>query len=148
MRRHALRRDRRRLTALLVVALLAGCQEGGVVPQQRVPGGDAARGKDALVSYGCGSCHRIPGVPAATGLVGPPLDDFASRSYVAGRLHNEPAQLVAWIRNPQAIDSATAMPNLGVTERNARDIAAYLYTLGADRLGPAHLIPARTIPGH
>jgi cytochrome c len=36
---------------------------------------------------------------------------------------------VAWLRNPKAIEQGTAMPNLGLTEQQARDIASYLYTL-------------------
>jgi len=38
---------------------------------------------------------------------------------------------VRWIQNPPAIDSKTAMPFLGVSERDARDIAEYLYRLKA-----------------
>jgi cytochrome c1 len=34
-----------------------------------------------------------------------------------------------WIRDPPGVDAKTAMPRLGVTEPDARDIAAYLYTL-------------------
>jgi cytochrome c len=130
------------------MVLLGGCREHGVVPRQRVAGGDPVRGKRTIVTYGCGSCHVIPGVPAAVGLVGPPLTDMADRRWVAGRVPNEPAALVRWIREPRAVDPGTAMPNLGVTEGEARDIAAYLYTLAADRLGPPHIIPARTLGGH
>ena len=89
----------------------------------------------------------IPGVPAAEGRVGPPLTDLADRTFIAGRLRNEPSALVRWIREPRAVDPNTAMPNLGVTDRDARDIAAYLYTLGGSRLGPPHLVPARTLTG-
>jgi cytochrome c1 len=132
-----------------VIGAAAGaCREVGVVPRHRVVGGDPARGKQAIVAYGCGSCHVIPGVPAASGRVGPPLTDFADRAYVAGRLPNEPSALVQWIRDPQVIDPGTVMPALGVTDADARNIAAYLYTLGADRLGPPHLIPPSSIPGH
>jgi cytochrome c1 len=135
--------------ALLAALLLAmACRESGTVSQHRVPGGDAERGERALVRLGCGSCHVIPGVAGAEGGVGPPLTHFADRSYVAGRLRNEPVALVKWIRDPMDVDSATAMPDLGVTESEARDIAAYLYTLSANRLGPPHLIPQRVITGH
>lgn len=139
--------------AALAGAVLAGsvplaCREVGVVPRHQVVGGDPARGARAIVSYGCGSCHVIPGVPAATGRVGPPLTDFADRAYVAGRVPNESGALVRWIRDPRAIDPETVMPALGVTDPDARDIAAYLYTLGAARLGPPHLFPPSSIPGH
>jgi cytochrome c2 len=80
-------------------------------------------------AYGCPTCHVIPGVRGATGKVGPPLTGVADRVYLAGRVANEPQNMIDWIRNPQKIDPQTAMPNTGVTERDARDIAAYLYTL-------------------
>lgn len=136
------------LLLLASAVVVTACQESGVVAQQRVPGGDATRGEHRLVAYGCGSCHVIPGVPAASGRVGPPLTDFADRTFVAGRLRNEPIALIAWIQHPQQVSPGTAMPDLGVTDADARDIAAYLYTLVARRLGPPHLFPERAIPGH
>jgi cytochrome c2 len=90
---------------------------------------DAGRGRIAIKKYGCGSCHTIPGITGAEGLVGPPLSQIASRVYIAGVLPNEPDNMIRWIENPPGIDSKTAMPNMGVTVRDARDIAAYLYTL-------------------
>ena len=44
-------------------------------------------------------------------------------------LRNTPANLVRWIREPQAVVPGNAMPDMGVSEADARDIAAYLYTL-------------------
>jgi cytochrome c1 len=61
--------------------------------------------------------------------VGPPLDAWAEREFIAGSLPNEPDALIDWIVNPQAIEPGTAMPTLGVTPEEARDMAAYLYTL-------------------
>lgn len=91
--------------------------------------GDARRGSEVIRAAGCGSCHVIPGIRAANGKVGPPLTFFAARTYIAGRVPNTAANLVQWIENPPAIDPATAMPRLGLSEREARDVAAYLYTL-------------------
>jgi cytochrome c len=136
------------LAGILMAGGLLACREAGIIPRQRVDGGEPVRGERALMRYGCGSCHVVPGVPAAVGRVGPPLTDFADRAYVAGRLRNEPAALVRWIRDPQGVEPGTAMPNLDVTDADARDIAAYLYTLGSRRLGPPHPIPASAIPGH
>lgn len=96
-----------------------------------VSGGNAERGRGLIRVYGCGSCHTIPGVRGARAYVGPPLDGIASRAYIAGVLPNDPENMVRWIRNPQAVDSKTAMPFLGVSERDARDIAEYLYRLKA-----------------
>jgi cytochrome c2 len=104
-------------------------QESGV---QVLPGGDPSRGAVALRAYGCDSCHTIPGIVTANALVGPPLDAWADRRYIAGKLPNEPEYLIEWIRFPQAIEPGTIMPNLGVTEQDARDMGAYLYTLRRD----------------
>ena len=49
--------------------------------------------------------------------------------YIAGRLINEPDAMIAWVRDPQHFRFPTAMPDLAVTEKEGRDIAAYLYTL-------------------
>src|SRR4051794_11904678 len=96
-------------------------------PSWPVPGGDAARGRHAIGKYGCGSCHTIGGIQNATAQVGPQLRELRSRGYIAGKLPNAPYTLVFWIENPQRFAPGTAMPNLGVTEAEAKDIAAYLY---------------------
>ena len=92
-------------------------------------GGDVARGKALVSRYGCGGCHAIPGVPQASGQVGPPLRGIGGRIYIAGRLENRPENLKRWIESPRVVDSETAMPPLGVSHGDARDIAAFLYTL-------------------
>ncbi len=114
------------LAAMLLAT--AGCDsaERGA---RALTGGEPARGRELLRSYGCGTCHIVPGVPGAAGVVGPPLDRLGSRAQLAGRLPNTPDNLILWVRQPQRIVPGTAMPDLGVGERDARDIAAYLYTL-------------------
>jgi cytochrome c2 len=114
-------------TWLGVAGVLLGCQDHP--PARPVPGGDPAAGRQLLAERGCGSCHTIPGVRGANGLVGPPLDHFARRAYIAGEVINNADFLVRWIEVPQAIEPGTAMPNLGITEGQARSMAAYLYTL-------------------
>jgi cytochrome c len=114
----------------LAVAVMAGCDRGEA--QRRaaeMTGGDPAQGPQALRRYGCQSCHVIPGVAGASGLVGPPLDRMGSRTYVAGQLTNTPENLMHWIRFPRDVNPRTAMPETGVTAEDARHIAAYLYTL-------------------
>lgn len=91
--------------------------------------GDPALGQGKIAAYGCGACHEIPGVDGASGRGGPPLKGIAGRAYIAGRLNNTPSNLEAWIAHPRRVDPQTAMPELGVDPRDARDIAAYLYTL-------------------
>ena len=92
-------------------------------------GGKPARGKVLVRKYGCQACHTIPGVSGADGTIGPPLDRIAKRAYLAGRLPNEPRNMIRWIREPQEVSPGTVMPEMGVTEQDGRDIAAYLYTL-------------------
>lgn len=91
-------------------------------------GGDPERGKEIFIDDGCGCCHHLYHVRRATGLVGPPLDQFALRAIVAGKLSNTPDNVQRWIQNPQAVTPGTDMPNLHVSPRDARDITAFLYT--------------------
>jgi cytochrome c1 len=65
----------------------------------------------------------------ATGRVGPPLTGFGTRVYIAGTVPNDPDALVQWIRDPRSLQPRTAMPDVGVSEADARHLAAYLYTL-------------------
>jgi cytochrome c len=94
-----------------------------------VSGGDSDRGAVSLRRYGCGSCHTIPGISGAHGLVGPSLSKVGERLYIGGSLPNQPANLMRWVQDPHSVNAHTAMPNLGVTARDANDIAAYLYSL-------------------
>lgn len=90
---------------------------------------DAGRGQRALFQYACNACHTIPGVAGAPVHVGPPLAGVARRSLIAGTLANTPENLALWLRQTQQVKPMTAMPQLGVSEQDARDIAAYLGTL-------------------
>ena len=117
------------VVAVLTVALTACDREE---PGARIlPGADVARGGQALTRYGCGACHQIPGVPGARGIVGPSLAGLANRPYLAGRLINDPLNLVAWIQRPRIHDPQTIMPDLAVSESDARDIAAFLFRSGS-----------------
>lgn len=109
--------------------LAAACGHTSRSPAREVPGGDPGRGAVLIQRYGCGSCHTVPGVRGADGLVGPPLDHWARRGYIAGELPNNTPNLERWIRDPQGVEPGTDMPDTGVTPEDARDIAAYLYTL-------------------
>jgi len=109
-------------------------QAAGAAPQRSpaaapLRAGDVERGKLALGQYACHACHTIPGITSALPNVGPPLQGLASRSLIAGKLVNTPDNLVLWIRDPKAVKPLTAMPDMGVSELDARDMAAYLATL-------------------
>ena len=129
-----LRVDAMRTVLLLaLLASVASCQGNNptdtVAYAPRVAGGDAKRGAVVIEQYGCGSCHTIPGVRNAKGLVGPPLLWWSRRTFIAGELPNTPESLVRWVRSPQSVEPHTAMPTLGLSDQQARDVAAYLYTL-------------------
>ena len=109
--------------------ILPSCtgEVNGVPEPRQAPANDIANGRRLIASYGCGSCHTIPGVPGANALVAPPLKCFYQRTYIAGKLANNKENLVRWIQNPQQIDPGNAMPDMGVSEDEANDVADYLY---------------------
>jgi cytochrome c2 len=108
---------------------LAGCSEPGNAAATPGTGGDAQRGRMEIAAVGCGSCHVIPGIATAKGLVGPPLDHIARRIFLAGMVRNTPDNMTRWIEDPQKIVPGNAMPDMGLTPAQARDITAYLYTI-------------------
>jgi cytochrome c len=91
-------------------------------------GGNIARAPELIRRYGCAGCHTIPGIPGGDGKVGGPLQDIRQRVYVGGVVTNSPDNLVRWIVSPQSFSPRTAMPATGITEAEARDVAAYLYS--------------------
>jgi cytochrome c2 len=111
------------LTALVALGVLVvtGCVDSRAA--------DREAGRRLLAQYRCGSCHRIPGVEAAIGDVAVPLEHFGQRSYIAGRVPNTPDHLVRWLVRPDALVPGTTMPDLGVSEQDARRMAAYLGAL-------------------
>lgn len=120
-----------RAAMLLVIGALAlatmAC-DASVPTAIAVAGGNPGHGRDLLRAYGCHTCHTIPGVPGAVAQVGPSLAGLANRGYVAGQ-PNAPDHLMEWIRHPQHVRPATPMPEMHVSEADARDIVTYLYTL-------------------
>lgn len=96
---------------------------------EAMTGGSVDAGHAAIVRYGCGACHDIPGVAGATGRTGPALAGIANRAQIAGVLVNDPRHMRAWLRSPQTVLRGNGMPDQGVTPKDAVDMAAYLYTL-------------------
>lgn len=89
--------------------------------------GNPDRAPMLLIRYGCAGCHTISGVPGADGKVGPDLTGLRARVYIAGVARNDGDMLVRWIVDPPSIVPRTAMPKTGIDERDARDVAAFLY---------------------
>ena len=118
-----------RTAVLLVSVCLAGCGPEEVPTELRIVGGDADAGRAVIAAFECGVCHHVPGVIGAHGVVGPPLSAFGRRQFIAGVVPNTPAILVKWVQDAPSLAPETAMPSLPLSERQARDVAAYLYTL-------------------
>ncbi|WP_404828332.1 c-type cytochrome [Sphingomonas parva] len=116
------------LAALLPFTSMPACK---MPPDDRhpMPQADAERGRLAMNGAGCGSCHSAPGV-WPEGEVGPSLDSFAQQTLIAGRLPNRADILADYVRNAPKYVPQSGMPAMPLTEEEARDVAAYLYTLG------------------
>ncbi|MER8522838.1 MULTISPECIES: cytochrome c [unclassified Mesorhizobium] len=121
---------------VVLVAALAGIslyfEQSRRVEQKadNATGGVSARAIPIMMANGCAGCHTITGVPGAQGLVGPRLDaSLPTRVYVGGVLRNRPENLIRWIRGAREINPHTAMPSTRISEQEARDVAAYLYSL-------------------
>ncbi len=111
------------LSAVMLAAPLAAAAQGPTSV------GNPRHGAGLIAHEGCGTCHTIPGIADAHGMVGPPLGSIGARMMIAGMLPNTPANLIKWLMSPQSVVPGNAMPDMGLSERDAADIAAYLYTL-------------------
>lgn len=106
---------------LLAACILAGCESPSKTQR--------ASAATTMRRYGCVSCHTIPGIAGAHATVGPPLDRFGGRTYIAGTLQNTPENLAFWLQHPQQVHQGTAMPEMHVTPADAKAMALYLETL-------------------
>lgn len=114
---------------LSLLPLLAACEDEEVPVEHRIVGADPDRGREVMAAIECGVCHEIPGILGADGIVGPSLEQFGRRKLIAGVVPNEPSVLAQWVRDAPSLAPQTGMPDLPITQDQARDVAAYLYTL-------------------
>ena len=127
MRRRTVLRFMRRASGLTVIGLVAACgRQPGYEPQLA---GDVERGRAAIAHFECGACHVVPGVAGPRGQVGPALGGFRDSVYIAGRFPNTPDMLARWVREAPAMAPESAMPEFDMTDAQARDVVAYLYSL-------------------
>ena len=117
------------LASAVVFVACTGTDDSVAHPRVVVPGANVQRGKQLVTSHNCVACHAFSDIPGANARVGPPLTGFANRALIAGQLANEPDNLVRWIMNPSSVQPRTVMPNMGLRQDEARDVAGYLYTL-------------------
>ena len=119
------------MPVLLPLLLLAAACKPPPDDGQFMPLASAERGRAVIDRVGCASCHTIAGIAWPRGGAGPVLDDFAGRGLIAGRLPNRPEILAAYVRNAPALVPGSVMPAMPVSERESRDIAAFLYQSGS-----------------
>ena len=127
-----------RLIFLIAVAVACAATLGGLSAERTrraehetrardLTGGDPHRGAALARTLGCVACHVMPGVRGPHSRVGPSLESFGARPYIAGVIENTPENLLPFLRDPRAVAPKSAMPALGMSEAQARDLAAYLY---------------------
>jgi putative membrane protein len=122
----------RKTSTLVLLAgclFLTSCKDNVARAAAEITGGDPERGRYAAREYGCGACHTIPGIPGADTLIGPSLEHIANRAYIGGNLPNNPGNMIEWLKDPRHFNPQTAMPKTVTDDSEARNIAAYLYTL-------------------
>lgn len=117
-----------RALAVILAGSLSACA-AGEAGSRPIAGADAAQGLATLQMAGCPACHDVPGVAWPRTRVGGTLAGFADRPLIAGRFPNQPDILVRWLRDAPSLSPETGMPASGLGDAEARDVAAYLYTL-------------------
>ena len=122
------------LSLLLVLSVVACNRDEAAkslaTPTPAAPIGNAARGKELVAQYGCNVCHAVPGIDGPQGALGPSLAGVASRPTISlGKVQNTPENLVKYVQEPASLNPQSSMPPIGLTEADAKDVAAYLLTL-------------------
>lgn len=122
-------------SGIAVLGCLAACDDARVplvqdnAYAQRFIRANPDRGRTLIAEKGCIACHSVPQVHSPDSHVGPTLNHVRRQAYLSGVLPNTPANLVRWLMNPPAINPHTVMPNVGLRQDEAEDIAAFLVTL-------------------
>lgn len=118
----------RRFLPLLLV--LFACKSESPSPAPPPVVGNADRGRTLIAQYACNVCHVVPGTQGPQGALGPSLAGVASRPTISyGVVQNTPDKLQRFIRNPAALNPGSSMPPVGLPEKDAQDITAFLLSL-------------------
>jgi cytochrome c1 len=89
--------------------------------------GNPMQGRSLFQDKGCAGCHTLDGDASASGIAGPNLTNVGLRPTLAGEtLPNSPEMLVRWLLDPAALKPGTRMPNVGLSQQEAQDVAAFL----------------------
>jgi mono/diheme cytochrome c family protein len=111
---------------LVALACLGGVPLASASPSPAsAQTGSAERGRELFSLY-CSICHRLEGIPSATGDIGPDLTAFEMREVIAGVLPNTPDNLARWLANPQTVKRDATMPALGLSSAQTSDLVALL----------------------
>jgi len=91
---------------------------------------DGARaGRELFLSTNCINCHTVRDT-RADGTFGPDLTHLMSReTLAAGALRNTPADLKAWLRDPDDFKPGCRMPDMQLSDPQLDLLVAYLTTL-------------------
>jgi len=85
-------------------------------------------GRAVFVEQPCSGCHTIAGL--TTGVIGPDLTHFASRTTLGGAVYDRTdAMLADWLRHAPEMKPGSTMPALKLDDRQVRALVAYLQSL-------------------
>jgi cytochrome c oxidase subunit II len=102
------------------------------VKDQQQPGAQdnaVAIGRHVFETEACVNCHTILGTDAK-GTFGPDLTHLMSRATIAaGAAANTPANLRAWIKDPNTFKPGALMPAMQLSNQQTNEVVAYLTTL-------------------
>lgn len=115
--------------ALVLVVTGCGIMSGSEDARVEETGGNIERGEELVRANGCLVCHSVSGTSSVMNGYGPDLDGFANNRLIGGEIENTPENLIQFLQSPQSVVPGTAMPTIGLTEEEARDIASWLYSL-------------------
>jgi cytochrome c2 len=118
----------RQASALTAFLMGLGGEEGRRSPAGPAsPGGDASRGRELVETAGCKGCHVVGDDERLRKERGFSYDIAPELTRAGSKL--DPEWLFRWLKNPREYRPKTQMPNLRLTDREARDIVAYIMTL-------------------
>lgn len=112
---------------------------GGINPND---GAQVEKGKQLFDEVGCRACHALLPDEVATP-VGTDKDYAPNLTNVGEK--TTARFIYWWIKDPKSYNPESRMPNLRLSEDEARDITAYLVSLSADAEKPAPTVTAATL---
>jgi mono/diheme cytochrome c family protein len=117
----------RELSDYMLIAYQAPGFDSSVLDVRALNSEAAARGRDLFYSrFACQSCH-IADYKKDKGYAGPALADVGDRL--------TPVWIYKWLKDPDALVPGTPMPATRMSDKEARDLTAFLVTLKSKQRG-------------